>query len=51
MSDIAWLFLAVLAMWLVIAGYLLSIGLRQRRLERRLERVDRNAGVEPGERA
>jgi CcmD family protein len=40
MSDVAWLFVAFAAVWALIGGYLLSIGLRQRNLERRLEELD-----------
>jgi CcmD family protein len=39
-SDVAWLFIAFAAVWGLIGGYLLSIGLRQRDLERRLEELD-----------
>jgi CcmD family protein len=41
MSDIAWLALAFLAVWAGIGAYLLSIGARQRRLERRVADLDR----------
>ena len=43
MSDIAWLFVAFLAVWLGIGAYLLSIGVRQRKLERKLEEIDSRA--------
>ena len=39
MSDIAWLFVAFAAVWVAIGAYLLSIGTRQRRLERRVEEL------------
>jgi CcmD family protein len=40
MSDLTWLLIALLAVWVGIGGYLLSIGLRQRRLEQRLEDLE-----------
>ena len=40
MSDVAWLFVAFLAVWIGIGGYLLTIAARQRRLERRLAELD-----------
>jgi CcmD family protein len=40
MSDMAWLFIALSAVWAGIGLYLLSITVRQRRLERRLEELD-----------
>jgi CcmD family protein len=42
-SDVAWLFIAFAAVWGLIGGYLLSIGLRQRSLERRLEELDKKS--------
>jgi CcmD family protein len=42
-SDVAWLFIAFAAVWALIGGYLLSIGLRQRNLERRLEELDKKS--------
>ena len=41
MSDLGWLFVAMLAVWVGIGLYLLSIALRQRALEQRLEHLDR----------
>ncbi|CAN5317846.1 hypothetical protein BH20ACT22_BH20ACT22_14240 [soil metagenome] len=41
MSDLAWLFVAMAAVWVGIGGYLLTISARQRRLEQRLEDLDR----------
>ncbi len=41
MSDVAWLFIAFLAVWIGIGGYVFSIAARQRKLERRLEELDR----------
>ena len=39
MSDIAWLFVAFLAVWAAIGAYLLSIQARQRELERKIEQL------------
>lgn len=39
MSDITWLFIAFGAVWVAIGGYLLSIQLRQKDLERRIEQL------------
>ena len=41
MSDVAWLFVAFLAVWIGLGGYMVSLGLRQRRVERRLAELDR----------
>jgi CcmD family protein len=41
MSDLAWLFVAMTAVWIGIGGYLLTIAARQRRLEQRLEELER----------
>lgn len=41
MSDLAWLFVAMSAVWIGIGGYLLTIAARQRRLEQRLEELER----------
>ena len=40
MSDVAWLFVAFLAVWVGIGGYLVTIESRQRRLERRLAELN-----------
>jgi CcmD family protein len=37
MSDITWMFIAFMAVWIGIGAYLLSISVRQRRIEKRLE--------------
>jgi CcmD family protein len=37
MSEVAWLFIAFMAVWIGIGAYLMSLGVRQRRLEQRLE--------------
>ena len=41
MSDLAWLFVAMAAVWVGIGVYLLTISARQRRLEQRLEDLER----------
>jgi CcmD family protein len=38
-SDITWLFIAFAAVWVAIGGYLLSIQVRQKDLERRIEQL------------
>jgi CcmD family protein len=43
LSDTAWLFVAFAAVWVGIGGYLLILGVRQRRLERRLDHLDAEA--------
>jgi CcmD family protein len=43
MSDIAWLFVAFVAVWAGIGGYLLTLGARQRRLERRLDDLQKRS--------
>lgn len=40
MSDLAWLFVAFMAVWIGIGAYLLSLGLRQRKLERRIRELE-----------
>ena len=42
MSDVAWLFIAFLAVWIGLGLYLFSLSTRQRDLERRL------TDLEPG---
>ena len=47
MSDVAWLFVAFVAVWIGIGAYLMTLGARQRRLEQRLanlEATGRNRG-------
>jgi CcmD family protein len=39
-SDVAWLFVALLAVWVGIGAYLASVSARQRRLERRLDELE-----------
>ena len=36
MSNLGWLFVAVMIVWIAIGGYLVSLSVRQRRLEARL---------------
>ena len=43
MSDLTWLFIAFAAVWVAIGGYLLSIHVRQKDLERRVEQLDKRA--------
>ncbi|MGH2730201.1 MAG: CcmD family protein [Actinomycetota bacterium] len=40
MSDITYLFIAFLAVWIGIGGYLVTLGVRQKKLERRLHELD-----------
>jgi CcmD family protein len=44
MSELAWLFVALCAVWAGIGAYLVSIGVRQQRLERRLQDLTRRSG-------
>ena len=39
MSEVAWLFVAFAAVWVALGAYLLSIAMRQRRLEQRLHEL------------
>lgn len=40
MSDLAWLFVAFLAVWVGLGVYLFSLSARQRRLESRIEELE-----------
>ncbi len=40
MSNLAWLFVAFMAVWVAIGAYLLSIAARQRKLEQRLRELE-----------
>ena len=40
MSDVAWLFVAFLAVWIGLGAYLFSLGSRQKQLERRLKDLE-----------
>jgi len=42
MSNTAWLFVAFLAAWAIIGAYVYSLGARQRRLEERLDSLERS---------
>lgn len=41
MSDLAWLFVAFMAVWVAIGGYLATIATRQKKLDQRLRELDR----------
>lgn len=41
MSNLAWMFVAFMSVWVGIGAYLLSISLRQRKLEQRLQDIAR----------
>lgn len=41
MSDTAWLFVAFMVVWLVLGAYLYSISARQKKVDKRLEELDR----------
>jgi CcmD family protein len=43
-SDLAWLFVALMAVWIGIGAYLLSLGLRQKKIERRLRELETERG-------
>ncbi len=43
MSDLAWMFVAFATVWLAIGGYLIVLGVRQKRLERDLQRLQGSA--------
>jgi CcmD family protein len=42
MSDVAWLFIAFLAAWGIIGTYVILLGIRQRKLEDRVDALDRS---------
>ena len=42
MSDLGWLFVAIMIVWIAIGGYLVSLSLRQRRLEARISELTRD---------
>jgi CcmD family protein len=42
-SDLTWLFIAFLAVWIGIGAYLLSVGARQRKIDRRLRELEGRA--------
>jgi CcmD family protein len=39
MSDVTWLFIALAVVWLGIGGYLMALGARQKKIERRIEEL------------
>ncbi len=41
MSNLAWLFVAVMAVWVAIGLYLLSISARQKKLDQRLHDLEK----------
>ena len=41
MSDTAWLFVALMVVWVALGAYLYSISARQKKVDRRLEELDR----------
>ncbi|HET7482083.1 MAG TPA: CcmD family protein [Actinomycetota bacterium] len=40
MSDVAWLLVAFMAVWIAIGGYLATIAARQRKLDERLRELE-----------
>lgn len=40
MSDVVWLFIAFLAVWVGLGAYLFTLGSRQKKLERRLKDLE-----------
>lgn len=44
MSELGWLFVAFLAVWLGIGGYLLTLSLRQKKIEERLSQLESPSG-------
>jgi len=40
-SDTAWLFVAFMVVWVALGAYLFSIAARQKRVDQRLEELDR----------
>lgn len=47
MSDLTWLFVAFIAVWIGLGLYLFSISTRQKRLERQLGELERAPRDEP----
>lgn len=41
MSETAWLFVAFMVVWVALGAYLYSIAARQKKVDRRLEELDR----------
>ena len=48
MSDVAWLAIAFLAVWIGIGGYLAILGARQRSLEHRIQDMERRRDSRAG---
>lgn len=44
MSDVGWLFVAFMAVWIALGAYIASIATRQKRLERRLDELSQTGG-------
>ena len=42
-SEIAWLFVAVIAVWVGLGVYLATLAVRQRKLDRRLSELERRS--------
>ena len=40
MSDVAWLFVAFMVVWVAIGAYLLSLATRQKKLDQRLRELE-----------
>ena len=41
MSETSWLFVAFMVVWLALGAYLYSISARQKKVDKRLEELDR----------
>ena len=41
MSETAWLFVAFMVVWVALGAYLYSISARQKKVDKRLEELDR----------
>ena len=41
MSEVGWLFVALMIVWVALGAYLFSISVRQKNVDRRLEELDR----------
>ncbi|MDP9226296.1 MAG: CcmD family protein [Actinomycetota bacterium] len=40
MTNLGWLFVAIMVVWVAIGAYLLSLGVRQHKLEARIAELD-----------
>ncbi len=45
MTELGWLFIAFLAVWLGIGAYLLTLSVRQKKIEERLARLESPSGT------